>query len=135
MAVIDNLADKSRYSELAPKQKAIVDAYLDDPNATDMQIAEKSGADIRYVPIVLEKYENIVSEKLRQTDRPDAEKAIEQIENETITVLLRLTVDDAASIIEENEVTPNVHKQVSDKILALALARENNNSEREKVIA
>lgn len=61
------LAEKEDYEELTDKQKSIVDAYVENPNARQVDIADIAGADDSYVYHVLQNYGHIADERLHSS--------------------------------------------------------------------
>lgn len=57
------IADKELYSELTDKQQSVVDAKVNNPDASHVEIAEIADAHNTYVGPVLDRYEHIVEER------------------------------------------------------------------------
>lgn len=82
----EQLAEKQNYYELSDKQKAVIDAFAENPDSTHRELFERAnelldgqGDSISraYIPVIMEKYRHIANQqkdiKLNKRDEGDLE--------------------------------------------------------------
>lgn len=71
----NRLADKDSYEELAPTQRAIVDARVAHPDASYAKVAEVAGANESYTREVCDDYAHIIDRLIAEAHSDDAQDA------------------------------------------------------------
>lgn len=62
---------EERYEELTEKQRKVVDAYLEDPSASQSEIAERAGVSRTYPSQIFSKYDELIAELERIHDEQE----------------------------------------------------------------
>lgn len=125
----DQLKTKDRYENLTPKQRAVVDAYVEHPDYGRNKLAQKATELLKrregegesvsssYVPVVLQSQEQIIQNRMQEdtndvfskldsTDKPQTigERPVKSTEEPNAHLLDALTREEATQIIQEHSV-------------------------------
>lgn len=73
---------RERYTDLTEKQRQIVDAYLDDPDASYGELAEQAGTSRSYPAQILNRYESLLEELEEARDDETATGSNESVTDE-----------------------------------------------------
>lgn len=118
----EQLAEKESYEQLTEKQRAVIDAFVENPDSNDSEIHEAANEKLSnegesvtraYVPVILNKYRDIAYSRREELDREkDTEEIYDAISldqmqrGKEIEISASLSYNELMTIVESNLATP-----------------------------